>query len=99
MSPMPRKPASSGGASLLFETLQTFRVIGIGGRKYFDRDCTAEARVTGATYFTHPFSADGSQGLIWAEPSAFRELHNSTAYYRRATTRLSPAAAPGALCR
>src|SRR5947208_8476872 len=70
-----------GGASLLFETLQTFRVIGIGGRKYFDRDFTAEARVTGAIYFAHPSGADRSQDLIWAEPSAFRELHNSTANF------------------
>src|SRR5437016_12736974 len=68
-----------GGASLLFETLQTFRIIGIGGRKYFDRDFTAEARVTGAIYFAHPSGADRSQDLIWAEPSAFRELHDSTA--------------------
>ena len=72
-----------GGASLLFETLQTFRVIGIGGRKYFDRDFTAEARVTGAIYFAHPSGADRSQDLIWAEPSAFRELHNSTANFTK----------------
>src|SRR6266508_1501885 len=67
------------GASLLFETLQTFRVIGIRSRKYFDRDFTAKARVTGAIYFAHPSGADGSQDFIGAEPSAFRESHNSTA--------------------
>src|SRR5437867_842792 len=70
-----------GGASLLFETLQTFRVIGVGGRKYFDRNVTAEARVAGAIHFAHPSGADGSQDFIGAEPSAFRESHNSTANF------------------